>query len=545
MKLQNALLCFLLGITLFASAQKDPVDYVNPLIGTLSKPSLSTGNTYPAIARPWGMNFWTPQTADMNDTWTYTYTADKIKGFKQTHQPSPWIGDYGQFSIMPVTGGKKFTEQDRASWFSHKSEIATPYYYSVYLADHDVKAEFTPTERAVAFRFTFPESNESYIVVDAFDKGSYIKIIPGKNTIEGYTTKNRGGVTENFKNYFVIVFDKPFLSAQTWQDNTLEPTEKELKASHVGSIVGFKTHKGEIINVRIASSFISIEQAYQNLEEIGQKDFETVKSEGRAQWNNILSRVKVEGGDLDQYRTFYSSLYRTLLFPRKLYEIDKNGNKYHYSPFNGNICKGPLYTDSGFWDTFRSLFPFLNLMFPSQNAEIQQGLINTYLESGFLPEWASPGHRDCMVGNNSASIVTDAFLKNIGTYNADKGSFRTWLYQIARNTVIDHYRSEKETKSIEDAWDLVSPDDTSVLADKNIQIEQVKKYLQVLKSEQRDIVIMRLWQDMSYKEIAEILGKSEASCKMSFSRSLKELQKIMPEAMFLSLLCYGFHSLVF
>lgn len=419
MKLQIALLCFLLGITLIASAQKDPVDYVNPLIGTLSKPSLSTGNTYPAIARPWGMNFWTPQTADMNDTWTYAYTADKIKGFKQTHQPSPWIGDYGQFSIMPVTGGKKFKEQERASWFSHKAEIATPYYYSVYLADHDIKAEFTPTERAVAFRFTFPESNESYIVVDAFDKGSFIKIIPEKNTIEGYTTKNRGGVSENFKNYFVIVFDKPFLTAQTWQDNTLEPTAKELKASHVGSIIGFKTRKSEIINVRIASSFISFEQAYLNLDEIGQKDFETIKAEGRAQWNSILSRVKVEGSDLDQYRTFYSSLYRSLLFPRKLYEIDKNGNKYHYSPFNGNICPGPLYTDSGFWDTFRSLFPFLNLMFPSQNAEIQQGLINTYIESGFLPEWASPGHRDCMVGNNSASIVTDAFLKNIGSYNTD------------------------------------------------------------------------------------------------------------------------------
>ena len=419
MKNKKVLLWLFLAFTVKASAQFSAVDYVNPLIGTLSKNSLSNGNTYPAIARPWGMNFWTPQTADMNDTWTYSYTADKILGFKQTHQPSPWIGDYGQFSIMPVTGGKKIAQQDRASWFSHKAEVATPYYYSVYLADHDITTEFAPTERAVSFRFTFPESNESFVVIDAFDKGSYIKIIPEKNTIVGYTTKNSGGVPENFKNYFVIVFDKPFLTSQTWQDNKLEAEIKELKANHVGAIVGFKTVKGEKINARIASSFISSEQAYLNLKEIGTKNFETVKAEGKAQWNKVLGRIKVDGGTTDQYRTFYSSLYRSLLFPRKFYEIDAQGNKIHYSPYNGQICKGPLFTDTGFWDTFRSLFPFLNLMYPDINAEIQEGLVNAYKESGFLPEWASPGHRDCMVGNNSASIVADAFLKNISTYNAD------------------------------------------------------------------------------------------------------------------------------
>jgi predicted alpha-1,2-mannosidase len=406
-------------ITQALIAQTEVIDYVNPLIGTMSKNSLSAGNTYPAIARPWGMNFWTPQTGEMNDTWTYSYTADKIVGFKQTHQPSPWIGDYGQFSIMPVTGGKKISQEDRSSWFSHKAEIATPYYYSVYLADHDIKTEFAPTERAVSFRFTFPQSNESYVVIDAFDNGSYIKIIPEENTIIGYTTKNSGGVPANFKNYFVVIFDKPFLTAQAWKDNSLEATKKELEADHVGAIVGFKTGKGEKINARIASSFISFEQAYQNLKETDQKNLETIKAEGKAEWNKVLSRIKIDGGSVDQYRTFYSSLYRTLLFPRKLYEIDKQGKKIHYSPYNGKICEGPIYTDTGFWDTFRSLFPLLNLIYPEVSSEIQEGLVNTYKESGFLPEWASPGHRDCMVGNNSASIVADAFMKNININNAD------------------------------------------------------------------------------------------------------------------------------
>ena len=127
------------------------VDYVNPLMGTDSRYELSNGNTYPAIALPWGMNFWTAQTGQMGDGWQYTYSANKINGFKQTHQPSPWMNDYGQFSIMPVTGKTKVTQNERQSWFSHKAEIIKPYYYSVYLADHDVTAEITPTERSAQF----------------------------------------------------------------------------------------------------------------------------------------------------------------------------------------------------------------------------------------------------------------------------------------------------------------------------------------------------------------------------------------------------------
>src|SRR5687768_3271437 len=156
----------------------DPVEWINPLMGTDSKPSLSNGNTYPAIAVPWGMNFWTPQTGKMGNGWAYTYTADKIRGFKQTHQPSPWMNDYGQFSLMPITGKIKLSENQRASWFSHKSETVKPYYYSVYLADHNVTTELAPTERAAIFRFTFPETDSSFVIIDAFDKGSYIKIIP-------------------------------------------------------------------------------------------------------------------------------------------------------------------------------------------------------------------------------------------------------------------------------------------------------------------------------------------------------------------------------
>ena len=408
-----SLVTFLLAGFISLAQAKDYADYVNPLVGTQSTFELSTGNTYPAIARPWGMNFWTPQTGKVGDGWQYTYTANKIRGFKQTHQPSPWINDYGQFSIMPMVGKAEFDEEKRASWFSHKGEEAKAYYYKVYLADYDIVTEMTPTERAAMFRFTFPENKQSYIVVDAFDKGSYVKIDKENRRIIGYSTRNSGGVPANFKNYFVLEFDKSFTYQATVNDSVFVENGTEQQAHHAGAVIGFSTHKGESVHVRVASSFISYEQAMQNLTELGDDSFDTLVQEGREAWNKVLGRIEVEGGNLDQYRTFYSCLYRSLLFPRKFYEIDKNGQIVHYSPYNGQVLPGYMYTDTGFWDTFRCLFPLLNLMYPSVNKEIQEGLINTYKESNFFPEWASPGHRGCMVGNNSASVLVDAYLKGV------------------------------------------------------------------------------------------------------------------------------------
>jgi len=395
----------------------DPVDWVNPLMGTDSKPSLSNGNTYPAITMPWGMNTWMPQTGKMGSGWAYTYAADKIRGFKQTHQPSPWMNDYGQFSIMPITGKLRPKEDDRASWFSHKAEIAKPYYYSVYLADHDVTTEIAPTERAARFRFTFPQTDSAFVIIDAFDKGSFVKIVPGQNKIIGYTTRNSGGVPQNFKNYFVIQFDRPFTRTAVWSDSLITSQQMELTHNHAGAIVGFKTRKGEQVQARVASSFISPEQAERNLNEVGNDNFETVKEKAKQAWDTELKRVAVEGGSVEQMQTFYSCLYRSLQFPRKFYEMDASNKVVHYSPFNGQTLPGYMFTDTGFWDTFRALFPFLNMMYPSLNAHIQEGLVNTYKESGWLPEWASPGHRPVMIGSNSASIVADAYLKGARGYD--------------------------------------------------------------------------------------------------------------------------------
>jgi predicted alpha-1,2-mannosidase len=399
---------------------EEPVEWVNILMGTDSKHSMSNGNTYPAIAVPWGMNFWTPQTGEMGNGWIYEYDADKLVGFKQTHQPSPWMNDYGQFSLMPVTGHARFPQHERASWFSHKAEIAKPYYYSVYLADHDVTTEITPTERAAQFRFTFPETDSAFVVVDAFDAGSYVKVIPEENKIIGYSTKYSRGKLTNFKNYFVIVFDKPFADIRAWDGQKLLKGKEEMEADHAGAVVRFATKRHEVVHARVASSFISFEQAELNLQrEVGNDAFDQTKEKARSIWNETLSRVKVEGGEVDQVRTFYSCLYRTVLFPNRLYEVNKDNEIVHWSPYNGEVLPGYMFAGTGFWDTFRALYPFLNLVYPSINKEMQEGLVNAYLEGGWLPEWSSPGYANIMIGNNSASVVADAYIKGLRGYDIE------------------------------------------------------------------------------------------------------------------------------
>src|ERR1035437_7645233 len=363
---------------------KDPVDLVNPLMGTDSEYKLSNGNTYPAIALPWGMNFWTPQTRNMGNGWSYTYNDNKIMGIKQTHQPSPWINDYAAFSLMAMTG-----------------------------------------------KIRIGENESSYILLDGFNMGSMVKIIPSERKVIGYCRNNHGGVPANFHNYFVAVFDHDFASTHTWHGDTLNLNGLEEEGDHAGAVLGFKTKKVEKINVRIASSFISQEQALLNLtHETGTKDFETIKKEGKESWNKQLGRINVDGGSPDQQRTFYSCLYRMILFPRQFFEINEKNEIVHYSPYNGEVLPGYMYTDNGFWDTFRAVFPFFTLMYPDVDSKIMEGLVNAYKESGWLPEWASPGHRDCMIGSNSASLIADSYNKGIRGYDIET------LYQaIIKNTM--------------------------------------------------------------------------------------------------------------
>ena len=398
-----------------------PVLLANPLQGTDSSGSFSHGNTYPAIALPFPMNTWSPYTQPLSDSFFYQYDKTTFRGLRQTHQPSVWVRDYAGFALMPVSGKLAVTEEARTSEFHHEQEIAQPSYYRVHLDTWNAVAEVTPTERCARFRFTFEEKTDSYVVLDAFPGGSSVEIIPSENKIIGITRQNTFSVPDKFANYFVIVFDQPFTAFGVWTPDSVEPGKKQLDGKHVGAFLKFKTSKNHPVECKVASSFISPEQAQLNLDqEVGKASFDTVRQRAEQRWNAALNRARIEGGTEEQQRTFYSALYRSILFPHKYYELNQEKKPVYRSPYDGKMHSGFMYTDTGYWDTFRAAHPLYNLLDPEVSSEILQAMINAYDESGWLPTWSSPGHRGCMIGNHAFSILADGWVKGIRDFDVQK-----------------------------------------------------------------------------------------------------------------------------
>jgi predicted alpha-1,2-mannosidase len=428
MKKLFLVLSLFLSLGLFAQEKKTLVDYVNPIMGTASVSSFSHGNTYPAVAMPWGMNFWSPQTGKNRSGWMYSYFDKAIRGFRQTHQPSPWINDYATFSVMPIAGELRVKSEERGMPFSHKEEISTPYNYKVTF-ENGTTTEFSATHRGSVFSIKYPKGKKQYFVLDAYDRGSSVKIDKSRRQITGYVRNNHGEVPSNFANYYIVEFSHPIISCGTMTNGEVTPNSLEAEHNHTAAYVEFDIKEGENLTVRIASSFISPEQAQLNFDrEVKGKSLAQIKDQAKNMWNEYLGRITVEGGTEEQFKVFYSCLYRTLLFPREFFEYNKENKPVYYSPYDGKIHNGYMYTDNGFWDTFRAVHPLFTMVYPEVTEKVTQSLVNAYNESGFMPEWCSPGHRPCMIGNNSISLLSDAWMKGIRTVDA-KNALEAMVHQ--------------------------------------------------------------------------------------------------------------------
>ena len=410
---------FSLGITTGYAQEKDLVKYVNTLQGTDSEWALSYGNTYPTVGLPFAMHFFSAQTGKNGDGWKYTYKANTIRGFQQVHQCSPWMGDYAVFSLMPGKGNLLVNEDERALPFNHDNEIAKPHYYSVKF-DNGIQAEISPVERGAHMRFSFPKKEKAYLILDGFLKNSQVKIIPEERKIIGYVNNGRF-VPENFRNYFVLVFNQDFKSYGTWENraNKISSGNRADEGEGIGAYLEFKP--GTRVEVKMASSYIDPDQALRNLKQEldGNKNFETTKTKAFDVWNAWLNRIVVEGGTEEEKATFYSCLFRANLFSRKFYEIDPAGNPYYFSPYDGKIHLGYMYTDNGFWDTFRSQFPLSNILHREMQGRYMQSLLDAQQQAGFLPTWSNPGMSGVMIGNHAISLLTDAWVKGVRTFNPD------------------------------------------------------------------------------------------------------------------------------
>lgn len=416
---QGAALALCLTLSFPVFAEKDLVQYVNTLQGTNSTYELSWGNTYPTTAVPYPMNSWSPQTGKNGDGWKYQYSATTIRGFQPTHQCSPWVGDYGVFSLMPVSE-LVVDESKRATPFSHDKEIAKPHYYKVTL-ENGITTEFSPTTRSAHFRFSFPAKGDAFLVLDGYTKTSQVQIDVANHRITGYV-HNGAFSPKTHKNYFIIQFDKPFVSYGTWENrkNTIQKNNLSREGEGIGAYVQFA--KGSKVQAKVSTSYISPEQAEVTMtRELGKhSSVEVTKQAAADVWNQLLNRVLVEGGTEEDMKTFYSCMFRANLFSHKFYEEKEDGSPYYYSPYDEKIHDGYMFTDNGFWDTFRSQFPLTNILHPTMQGQYMQALLDAQEQCGWLPSWSFPSETGGMVGNHSISLLTDAWVKGIRTFDSEK-----------------------------------------------------------------------------------------------------------------------------
>ena len=395
------------------------VRYVNTLQGTNSTRELSAGNTYPTTALPFCVHAWSPQTGRNGDGWKYKYTENKIRGFGETHQCSPWANDYGVFTLMPVAGDLIVDENLRAASFSHTNEIAKPNHYKVTF-DNGVITEIAPTERGSHFKFSFPKGKTANLVLDGYTKMSMVHIDVAQRKITGYVN-NGAYVPKNFRNYFVILFDKPFKSCGTWENKKNTIQKDSLAAEGVGAGAYIQFAAGITVQAKVAVSYISPEQADITLQrELGNYTSITQTESAAAKvWNTLLERVLVEGGTEEEKATFYSCMFRASLFSHQFFEYDANGKPVYYSPYDAKVHEGYMFTDNGFWDTFRSQFPLTIILHPTMQGRYMQALLDAQQQCGWLPAWSAPGEGGSMIGNHSISLLTDAWVKGIRTFSAD------------------------------------------------------------------------------------------------------------------------------
>ncbi|OAS23087.1 alpha-mannosidase [Paenibacillus oryzisoli] len=397
------------------------LQYVNPLQGTASTFRFSNGNTLPLVARPFGMAAWSPQTDEAGKGWFFHPSHRHFEGIRLTHQPSPWIEDYGHLTIMPQTGPLVISAAKRSSSFRSEEMSIKPDYFRVKLQRYNTLLELSPTERCASMRMTFDDQQGARVMVMPFDGESSITIDPERRRLTGYTRANSGGVPENFAMYVVIDFDCELdvQASGTFDELGNVSTQLHGIGNRLGAHVGLRLPQSGEVNLQIGTSFISIEQAISNLsQEIGSKSFDLVRAEAAQAWEDMLNRIQVEDPDEDKLSTFYTCLYRVCLFPRMWYEWRNSDEMVHYSPYNGQIVPGPMYCDNGFWDTYRTSYPLFSLLCPSRLGEILASYVNAYKEGGWMPKWSSPGERSAMPGTLIDAVFADAFVKGVEGYDA-------------------------------------------------------------------------------------------------------------------------------
>ncbi|WP_167614265.1 GH92 family glycosyl hydrolase [Maribellus sediminis] len=437
--MKTAILIIVVLLTLQSCSRKSDstplVDYVNPLIGTApactlnalshGKGSENNAQVVPYVTTPFAMTNWTPQTraTETKCIAPYYYNDSIINGFRGSHWLSgSCVQDYGSMSIMPVSGDLICSTEKRGSGFSHQKETSTPYNYTVYLDDYNIKTEMTATKRCGMLRFTFENAGSAHIILNPnSDEGQgFTAIINEQNEIVGYNPVHRiyqgWGEAAGFSGYFVARFNRDFDSFGVFQGEDIMERDTAIRnVQDLGGYATFLVQSGESIEVQIGTSFTSIEQARKNLDaELANRNFEHVEAELKATWEKVLNKVQVEGGSTTDKTKFYTALYHSLLHPRTFNDADGT-----YLSFSGgkqvlNSGDKDYYVDFSMWDTYRASHPLFNLLMPEANANMMWSLLDKAKNGDWLPIfpcWNS--YTSAMIGDHVITTLADASIKNI------------------------------------------------------------------------------------------------------------------------------------
>lgn len=414
--MRKALLLLFLPLQLFA--QHNFAQFVNPFVGTGGH-----GHTFPGATLPFGMVQLSPDTRlkGWDGCSGYHYSDSIIYGFSHTHLSGTGCSDYGDVLITPTTGNPEWNNKNYSSKFRKETEKASAGYYSVFLDKPKVLAELTTTLRTGLHKYTFPKSNNANIQIDLThrdkENDTYINI-NGNNEINGYRISTKWAVKQPV--YFVIQFSKPFKESGIKSGLGTHKGQGNKRGKNLKAYAQFETEEGEVILVIVGISAVSIEGARMNLETEQQGfDFDLVYKNAIQEWNKELGKIQVETNNIEDKRIFYTALYHTMIAPNIYQDVDGQylgrDRKVHSAKDMG------YYTVFSLWDTYRALHPLLTIIDRKRTGDFVNTFLLQYEQVGLLPIWElSAFETFCMIGYHSVPVITDAYMKGIHVFDANK-----------------------------------------------------------------------------------------------------------------------------
>ena len=417
-------------------------DFVNIKQGSASRHRFSNGNTLPLVQRPFGMAAFCPQTSDGNLRWYYHPEDRSLEGIRLTHQPSPWIADYGAMCFM-LQSGKPVTDgESRWSGFRPEDAVMKPYYLKYNLLRSRSVFEVTPGVRSAKMRFSFREEGKNFFSVHSVDGSCSFLFDSERNLLLCSTDQCAGGEHKNFREYIAVSFpdgtadcDSIIITREEGEDEKY--SGGEVSGKDIAFHIGLRVLSAE---VSVGISYISYEQAILSLEsEISGKTFDDIKNEGEEIWEEYLSRVRIETDDEEMFRTFCSCMYRAFLYPHRCSEINAKGAEVHYCPHSGEIREGVRFTDNGFWDTYRTVYPFFSLVAKDEMKLMVESFVRDYTECGWLPRWISIGERGCMPSTLVDAVICDAAVKGLIDRPVLETALEGMLKHATRNAPEDYF----------------------------------------------------------------------------------------------------------